>query len=256
MSLRKIRFFLPVVLGVLLIVGSLMLFFPASHASAQCGSQASSCKNCHEVQGKDPVNNDGNPWHESHAFGDFCAVCHGGNSQSMDEAAAHTGMEDPLSDVKAACQQCHVDDLDARAKVYADILGVEVGGGEAAAATENQPSGEGESSGGDCIGLMMPTDLTVDDPNETDYVQRYQELALGRHPLNKGNAILGILIGLVVLGGGAFVLYNEGWMNAGAAEEEMLADEISRLSPSARETLKKILQNPDEAEETLRRFEK
>jgi len=26
---------------------------------AQCGSQASSCKNCHEVQGQDPVNGDG-----------------------------------------------------------------------------------------------------------------------------------------------------------------------------------------------------
>ena len=55
-------------------------------ASAQCGSSASSCKNCHEVQGQDAVNADGTGWHQSHAFGDFCYICHAGNNQSMDTA--------------------------------------------------------------------------------------------------------------------------------------------------------------------------
>ena len=40
---------------------------------AQCGSQASSCKNCHEVKGENAVNAKGD-WHISHAFGDFLRV--------------------------------------------------------------------------------------------------------------------------------------------------------------------------------------
>src|SRR5512142_3140512 len=110
-------------------------------AKAQCGSQASSCKNCHEVQGKDPVNSDGTGWHQSHAFGDFCYICHGGNNQATDKDAAHTGMVAPMSDVQAACAQCHPDDLQARAEVYASALGVQVQTGAAApAATSGAPN--------------------------------------------------------------------------------------------------------------------
>ena len=61
----------------------------ATPASAQCGSQASSCKSCHEVQGEMPVNADGTGWHQSHAFGDFCYICHAGNNQGKEKAAAH-----------------------------------------------------------------------------------------------------------------------------------------------------------------------
>ncbi|MCB8981602.1 MAG: hypothetical protein H6657_29695, partial [Ardenticatenaceae bacterium] len=71
--------------GVILMVG---LMWPQT-ANAQCGSSASSCKNCHEVQAVDPVNNDGTSWHEAHAFGDFCEFCHAGNVQATDEAGAH-----------------------------------------------------------------------------------------------------------------------------------------------------------------------
>src|SRR5512146_2515673 len=101
---------------------------------AQCGSQASSCKNCHEVQGKDPVNADGTGWHQSHAFGDFCYICHGGNSQATDETEAHKGMVEPLADVQAACAQCHPNDLQAKADVYAKVLGKPVGMGGSSAA--------------------------------------------------------------------------------------------------------------------------
>ena len=82
----------------LLLILSIGFFFllPAQKVSAQCGSQASSCKNCHETQAQDPVNNDGTAWHASHAFGDFCYLCHAGNNQATDKTAAHTGMVDPL----------------------------------------------------------------------------------------------------------------------------------------------------------------
>ena len=103
--------------GLALVIAASIFLTTASPASAQCGSQASSCKNCHEVQAEMPVNADGTGWHQSHAFGDFCYICHAGNSQATDKAAAHEGMVAPLSDVAAACQQCHVADLDARAGV-------------------------------------------------------------------------------------------------------------------------------------------
>src|SRR5512140_3746255 len=109
-------------------------------AEAQCGSQASSCKNCHEVQAQDPVNADGTGWHQSHAFGDFCYICHGGNNQATDETAAHQGMVAPLSDVQAACAQCHPNDLQARADVYAKILGVQVGSGGGTNSTGSKPA--------------------------------------------------------------------------------------------------------------------
>ena len=85
--------------GMTLVIVVSIFLVTASPASAQCGSQASSCKNCHEVQGQDPVNSDGTGWHQSHSFGDFCYICHAGNQQATDKDAAHQGMEDPLSDI-------------------------------------------------------------------------------------------------------------------------------------------------------------
>src|SRR5512140_2831352 len=128
MSSKK-PFILPIAAGILLLLISGFAFIGVKPVQAQCGSQASSCKNCHEVQGQDPVNNDGTGWHQSHAFGDFCYLCHAGNNQAKDEATAHTGMVPPLSDVKAACQSCHPNDLMERAQVYATALGVKVGEG-------------------------------------------------------------------------------------------------------------------------------
>ena len=121
--------------GMVIVISIGIFLATVTPVSAQCGSQASSCKNCHEVQGQDPVNSDGTGWHQSHAFGDFCYICHAGNQQATDKDAAHQGMEDPLSDIQVACQQCHVADLEARAQVYATALGVEVGSRSAAPAS-------------------------------------------------------------------------------------------------------------------------
>ena len=95
---------------VLLVTVGILFLVPAQAVSAQCGSQASSCKNCHETQAKDPVNNDGTAWHTSHAFGDFCYLCHGGNNQATDETTAHAGMVNPLADVMTSCKSCHASD--------------------------------------------------------------------------------------------------------------------------------------------------
>jgi len=99
---RRNIFTLMAATGILLIVATGLWLATATPASAQCGSQASSCKNCHEVQGEMSVNSDGTAWHQSHAFGDFCYICHAGNNQAKDKVEAHTGMVAPLSDIKAS----------------------------------------------------------------------------------------------------------------------------------------------------------
>jgi hypothetical protein len=235
----------------------------ATPAQAQCGSQASSCKNCHEVQGQDPVNADGTAWHQSHAFGDFCYICHAGNNQATDETEAHTGMVDPLADIKASCQQCHYEDLEARAQVYASALGVDLsaaGSGSSTSADNGATAITTTVSSG--IGLMAPIDLQVDDPNLVDYVQRYDTNVLGEKKINLGNLIVGGMIGLVLLGGGAFVVHNEGWVDVDFAKVDEypaelvdLLPKVSRLTPQARRKLEQILEDPRQAESILSKLE-
>lgn len=233
-------------------VGGIALMY-AQTAYAQCGSQASSCKNCHEVQGQDPVNADGTGWHQSHAFGDFCYICHAGNQQAMDKTAAHEGMAAPLSDVKAACQQCHVNDLEARAKVYADALGVTVGSGTASPAA----AGPGAATvGAESVPVAESNqcnEIVVDDPNAVNYKQNYDEIVLGRKPVNWGNMILIGMIGLIVLGGGGLVITREKLVNVKfgdtrKVEQEYPADvmeilpKIASLKADARKSLKNVLE--------------
>jgi hypothetical protein len=251
----KKTFIIPMAAGILLLLISWFAFVGVKPARAQCGSQASSCKNCHEVQGKDPVNSDGTKWHQSHAFGDFCYICHGGNSQAKDETAAHQGMVSPLADVKASCQQCHAADLEARAKVYADILGVQVGTGAAAqataapaaaAGTESAPSGASTAQTSSC------NQVVVDDPNAVNYAQNYDEIVLGKKPINWGNMILLGMIGLMLVGGGGFVITREKLVNVKfgdtrKVDEEYPADvvamlpKIAGLKTGARKSLRNVL---------------
>jgi hypothetical protein len=242
--------------GLALVIAASIFLTTASPASAQCGSQASSCKNCHEVQGEMPVNADGTGWHQSHAFGDFCYICHAGNNQATDKAAAHEGMVAPLSDVKASCQQCHMADLDARAQVYATALGVEVGagaaapaaGGDAAAAPVGADSAPSVASSQSC------NDIVVNDPNAVDYAASYDEIVLGKKPFNWGNSILIGLIGLMLVGGGGFVATREKLVNVKFGDTrkvkveypadvvEMLP-QIAGLKAGARKSLKNVLEN-------------
>ncbi len=293
--------FLLVTGGLLVFVGSMLLLTPqsvlASPASPyplldnppivncssnssvllQCGSQASSCKSCHEVQAEKPVNNDGTGWHESHAFGDFCIFCHAGNDQATDEIAAHTGMVPPLSDVKAACQQCHSADLMERAQVYASVLNVSLGSGDStpipATATVAPAAGVGEvqttqkppaaePTAQSVVSAQTINEVVVNDPNAVDYVQRYNEIVLGERPVNWGNIGLIGLIGLVIVGGGFFVIFNEIRLRVPTvamrtvegeypAEVLEMLPALSRLKLQTRNALKKILNNPNKTDKVL-----
>jgi len=250
--------------GAIIVVAVGIALSTAQPAEAQCGSQASSCKNCHETQAEKPVNADGTSWHQSHAFGDFCYICHAGNNQATDKVAAHEGMVSPLADVKASCQQCHVSDLTERAQVYATTLGVDLGSGAVApTATQEveaapvvaEPAPVTESTQSD-------NTLVVDDPNTVNYAQNYDEIVLGKKPINWGNSILMVLIGVTVVGGGGFVITHEKLVNisfgdTSKAEGEYptevveMLPQIAELKPQARKSLKKVLGNPKKASKVL-----
>ena len=247
---------------------------------AQCGSQASSCKNCHEVQAKDPVNSDGKPWHQTHAFGDFCYICHGGNNQATDEAAAHTGMVDPLSDVKASCQSCHPSDYQTRAQVYATTLGVTLSQSSATAssssaspaataptATPAPASTTGTQTNGSQPVVPQEAGVAPNDKNLVDYVQRYDQNVLGQKPTNWGNVILIVMIAALLIGGGSLVLHREGLVSVSFRDTRPVTGEypadvvdmvpqIARLKPNARKSLRRLLEKPEATAEVLTSIDK
>jgi len=240
--------------GISILVLTGILLATATPASAQCGSQASSCKNCHEVQAQAPVNADGTAWHQSHAFGDFCYICHAGNQQATDKAAAHEGMADPLSDVAASCQQCHVADLQERAQVYASALGVEVGSGSVEAASGESVAVPVSAVSAASVESNQCNEIVVNDPYAINYAQNYDEIILGKRPVNWGNMILMGMIGVIVVGGGGFVITREKLVNVKFGDTRKVDDEfpadvvemlpkIAGLKTDARKSLNNVLDN-------------
>jgi hypothetical protein len=260
------RIFIPVILMALT---TAIVVWPTP-VGAQCGSQASSCKNCHEVQGQDPVSAKGD-WHVQHAFGDFCEFCHAGNVTATDKVAAHQGMVSPMADVKASCQKCHSADLTAKAQVYATTLGITLAGGDsgaAPAAPTSAPDGGSQANTGSAtpepIAISAPVNNqpVIDDPNVTDYAQRYDEIVLGQHLVNWGNIILGGLIGLLVIGGGGFIIVTEKLVNVSFGDTRKVEKEypaevvdmlpaIAGLKSETRKSLRNILDNSKKTDKVL-----
>jgi hypothetical protein len=247
--------------GAWLIIFAGIWLASAQPVEAQCGSSASSCKNCHEVQGELPVNQDGTSWHASHAFGDFCNICHAGNSQATEATEAHSGMEAPLSDIHASCQQCHPNDLQARAQVYADQLGVEIGAGSESGTGEAVQTTAATDESNPEAALVM-TQLAIDDPNLVNYTERYNQIVLGQQPVNWGNVILGAMSLMLLVGGGGFVLTNEKLVKISFGDTKTvegtypsdvvdMLPAIATLNPSARKTLKSLLTQPAKTTKVL-----
>jgi hypothetical protein len=267
MNKKKITFII-VAIGVLLVTVSVFLM-TATPAKAQCGSQASSCKNCHETQAQDPVNNDGTAWHTQHAFGDFCYLCHAGNNQATDKVAAHTGMVAPLADINTSCQGCHPTDTLAKAQIYATTLGQQVGtGGSTTAAVTSQPASSAAPATSGAAPTAAPA-AAVPAADMVDYTQRYDAVALGKTPTNVGNIILIAILAVIVLGGGFFVLRREGLINVSfedpkrvPVQEKYPADVVemlpglSRLKPASRRILQNILAKPQVAADLLASIDK
>jgi hypothetical protein len=249
--------------GVLLLAGALLVVTP-SPADAQCGSQASSCKNCHEVQAQDPVNSEGD-WHVSHAFGDFCEFCHAGNVQAPEADLAHQGMVDPLADPAASCSACHPSDARDLAVVYGTALGIEVGTG---GTSPSSPTPEVSPT-------PAPTAVLPgisNEPPAADLVDyNAVNAATDGRPIQIGNVILGILIALIVLGGGGYVVWNERRHRKPSSdapslvvpttptpalpqESSPLLSAIAALDPLGRRGLEQLLRDPQTASDLLYRL--
>src|SRR5574341_1086964 len=98
----------------------ILLARPASVTRAYAGD--SSCRACHEVEGKNPVSDKGE-WHRQHSFTDMCSACHAGDAQAVEQAQAHAGMiKNPLGEAASTCSACHPEDHAARAEQYAALL--------------------------------------------------------------------------------------------------------------------------------------
>jgi len=257
------------------LIVSAVALMAAQPAEAQCGSQASSCKNCHETQGQDPVNADGTGWHESHAFGDFCYICHAGNNQATDIDEAHTGMVAPMEDVQAACAQCHPNDLQARSDVYTAALGiaaVSLGAPVEAAAPAQAPAAATAAPDdvaeppAEAAAAAAPA-MAANDPNLVDYVERYNQEVLNQQPTNWGNVIL-IIVLIAVLGAGLFLINRrEGWITVSFTEKKALdkeypadvleiANQAEKLNGAARKSLGRLLAKSNAAADLLAALER
>ncbi len=224
MPRKHIGFFL--LMGVMLAVIAFITW--PRPASAQCGSSASSCKNCHEVKKQDPVNTKGE-WHTAHAFGDFCEFCHAGNVKAKDQAAAHTGLISPLSDVKGSCQSCHPNDYMDRANKFADTLGVQIGSSTAptsgktgstpvTASEATAPCGPAGSGGGQVIDLNKIYAAGMPDVP----------------PTNVGNIVLLVLIGGTVVTFGGLAAHYEHPLERGVATwRQLLASPALAPAPES-----------------------
>ncbi|HVU00338.1 MAG TPA: YeeE/YedE thiosulfate transporter family protein [Polyangiaceae bacterium] len=95
---RRFRFVLPACAAVILAGAS-------TDASAQCGV-STSCRQCHEVEGKAPPDA-ASRWHADHSFGDLCPSCHGGDPSSNEQSIAHGTLGDPLAGEGKRCAACH-----------------------------------------------------------------------------------------------------------------------------------------------------
>ncbi|MGD0878125.1 MAG: hypothetical protein ABSA01_08275 [Anaerolineales bacterium] len=268
MQMKRLPVYLLATGVVLLITVGIFFLLPTQRVSAQCGSQASSCKNCHETQAKDPVNNDKTAWHTSHAFGDFCYLCHGGNNTATDETAAHTGMVDPLKDIVSACKSCHASDYQAKAQIYATTLGVTISAG---AAAPTQPASQPATTPTPAA-AAAPTAApaapaaAIPAANMVDYTQRYNESVLGQNPVNVGDVILTVMIAAMLFGGGYFILRREGWVSISFQDTKQIqatrpvpegyptdvvdmVPDLAKLKPDARRNLRQILAKPGTAAE-------
>jgi hypothetical protein len=119
MSAHKVSLIGLVASLIMLAIGLIVLCAPPA-VVAQCEDPQPSCCACHATA--HPVTTEGE-WHAIHARKECCRACHGGNDRADDKEAAHVGMTlHPLQDTYLACHQCHPDDYQQRAEVFAVAL--------------------------------------------------------------------------------------------------------------------------------------
>ncbi len=184
MNHARVMGWLVLSLGVTCLALGITFIDQPSPAEAQCGSQASSCRNCHEVNAEYPVNNVGD-WHVDHAFGDFCQFCHLGNVQTTEFEAAHSGMTYPLANPAASCASCHPRQFEDLALTYGDILGIEVG------TSVELGVRDVDNFDRNATAIAAPPPIGAKDVSLIDYNRRYRRDVLGEgDPPDWRNSVL------------------------------------------------------------------
>jgi hypothetical protein len=218
MSPRLFKLLVLITIG-LALPSMVLMATPQQDASAQCGSQASSCKNCHEVQGKDPVAKKGQ-WHIDHAANDYCEFCHAGNVQATDKDKAHVGMVKPGDNLKTSCGgMCH-QDYQARADKYIAV-GMKAGGGAAQPPAAPTASSGGQAPAATTLAAQptqsatqpaqsKPAALPPASGQIVDFNQPKPSLEANPSTVNVGNIVLGVLVVLMLIVGVVIVFSGEG----------------------------------------------
>jgi hypothetical protein len=168
-------------------------------------------------------------------------------------------MVPPLSDIHASCEQCHPDDLEDRAQVYADELGIVLTSDGTSQGTGGQPSTtltttstttSSTSPTGSGTSLLSRR-ISADDPNVVDYRKRYDEIVLGKRDTNWGNIALIILIELLIVGGSSFVVMNELRRRRMRTVDQQYPEDVVEMLPAlsglkaqTRRALSRLLSNP------------
>ncbi|HPH94942.1 MAG TPA: hypothetical protein PKW33_02760 [Anaerolineaceae bacterium] len=209
----------------------LLVFFwlqPPHQAQAQCSTQPSSCKTCHETNGEKPVNQNGQ-WHIQHASYDFCAMCHGGNKEAADKETAHQGLVTKFADMPTNCRQCHGSDLESRCQVYSDALGQALPASGLNTGPATGPLGLKPS------GVSQPAPAAA--PTQA---------AAGKTASTTSNAVFMLVILGLLGGGGGYIFWNERRLQNSALSprvaallprlEQMDAENLQRLAESLNST--------------------
>lgn len=209
-------------------VALLMAFFwlqPPREAQAQCSTQPSSCKTCHETNGEKPVNQN-SAWHIQHASYDFCAMCHGGNKEAADKETAHQGLVTQFADMPGNCRQCHGSDLEARCQVYSDTLGLTLPAGGLTAGPSTGPLGL-KPAGVDPAAAPAPAKT----PSASETTAS-----------TTGNAVFMLVIFGILGGGGGYIFWNERRLQNSAVSPQVAAL-LPRLSQMDPGSLQKLAQS-------------
>jgi hypothetical protein len=178
-------------------------------------------------------------------------------------------------DIKAGCASCHPNDYTQLAQEYATTLGVTLGAG--GSTTPSQPTPQATTTVTSTMETLPSSGaggIVVSQPGSIDYVQQYQQSVLGIGSINWGNVILVLIILGLVFGGGAFIYWNErrrrglkGFFTLRSAPQPQVGDVpvvegyssevtallplLAQLNPVGLHALKRILANPEQANEML-----
>jgi nitrate/TMAO reductase-like tetraheme cytochrome c subunit len=102
------------------ILASLQGVMPV-HAASPAQTSTPACNTCHENQ---YYLHDVGKWYCITEAKDRCVNCHGGNAEALTEEEAHVGLvANPFSAGAARCQECHVEDTEARLEKVASYTG-------------------------------------------------------------------------------------------------------------------------------------